>query len=279
VPLIWLQPDGPGFLGGFVAAGAASSRLPHRIAPAVAGTALVTLAFAAVVGAHRPVMTVMVSELGVLAFYRVGRFAVRLRERTEQAENLLVELEQTREAQLRAATLAERQRLAREMHDVLAHSLSGLVVHLEGGAAASEPRRADPTLADTVERAHHLAQAGLGEARQAIGMLRDEDLPGPERLPDLARQFEADTADTGSGDRGYGVSGMRERAELLGGTLTAQPTGTGFRVALFLPAGRDRRHERSDPGAAGRRPALRAGARGYLTKDAGPRTSTPRSGR
>jgi signal transduction histidine kinase len=35
----------------------------------------------------------------------------------------------------------------------------------------------------------------------------------------------------------YGLTGMRERAELLGGTLDAAPTGTGFRVLLRVPAG------------------------------------------
>jgi signal transduction histidine kinase len=35
---------------------------------------------------------------------------------------------------------------------------------------------------------------------------------------------------------GYGLTGMRERAELLGGELTADPTGAGFRVELRLPA-------------------------------------------
>jgi signal transduction histidine kinase len=35
---------------------------------------------------------------------------------------------------------------------------------------------------------------------------------------------------------GYGLTGMRERAELLGGTLTAGPTAGGFRVKLWIPA-------------------------------------------
>ena len=35
---------------------------------------------------------------------------------------------------------------------------------------------------------------------------------------------------------GYGLTGMRERAELLGGELRAGPTGAGFRVELWLPA-------------------------------------------
>jgi signal transduction histidine kinase len=35
---------------------------------------------------------------------------------------------------------------------------------------------------------------------------------------------------------GYGLVGMRERAELVGGTLEASPLPTGFRVRLWLPA-------------------------------------------
>ena len=35
---------------------------------------------------------------------------------------------------------------------------------------------------------------------------------------------------------GYGLTGMRERAELLGGRLCAEPTADGFRVELWLPA-------------------------------------------
>jgi signal transduction histidine kinase len=38
---------------------------------------------------------------------------------------------------------------------------------------------------------------------------------------------------------GYGLAGMRERAELLGGELTAGPTESGFRVLLQLPASRE----------------------------------------
>jgi hypothetical protein len=44
-----------------------------------------------------------------------------------------------------------------------------------------------------LERAHHLAQAGLRDARRAIGTLRDEELPGPQRLTGLAHEFERDS--------------------------------------------------------------------------------------
>ena len=43
------------------------------------------------------------------------------------------------------------------------------------------------------------------------------------------------SVDRASVPGGYGLSGMRERAELSGGTLTAGPTSTGFRVELQVP--------------------------------------------
>ena len=53
-----------------------------------------------------------------------------------------------------------------------------------------------------------------------------------------ARPVRSDAlAAAGSGAEGYGLAGMvRERAELLGGTLTAGATANGFRVLLEVPA-------------------------------------------
>jgi signal transduction histidine kinase len=297
--LAWLAPSGPGFLTGLITAGAAT-RFPERLGRIAVAATLVALVCAGFLGARLPATTVAVNVLGAASFYRVGLFATRLRARTSQAEHLLAELEQNRAAQLHAATLAERQRLAREMHDVLAHSLSGLLLHLEGARLLAADESVSPRLRDTVDRAYHLANTGLREARQAIGTLRDEDLPGPERLPSLVDEFRVDTGipaelvvtgtprplaaqarltlfrvaqeamtnaakhaapdrvdvrlgydhegtrltvedfgdtvPTGTGDDGYGLTGMRERAELLGGSLSAGPTGSGFRVTLWLPA-------------------------------------------
>jgi signal transduction histidine kinase len=231
----------------------------------------------------------------------------RFRQHDDQSRQMLAQMEETRDAELRAAALAERQRLAREMHDVLAHSLSGLVVQLEGARLLALSDPADGRLAATIDRAHQLAKTGLDEARQAISMLRDDELPGPDQLAALARSFEADTgircqyvtlgepreigsaarlalyrvtqealtnvrkhahpervevrldylhdalclevedfaggndapppaAAVGGSGGGYGLTGMRERAELLGGTLTAGSTGHGFLVRLRIPA-------------------------------------------
>ena len=120
-------------------------------------------------------------------------FGRRIRVQEAQAEQLLIELEESRGAELRAAALAERQRLARDMHDVLAHSLSGLLLQLEGARLLALASPADQRLAGTIDRAHELAKNGLDEARRAIGMLRDDDLPGPDRLAALTAAFQADT--------------------------------------------------------------------------------------
>jgi signal transduction histidine kinase len=300
---VWLQPRGPGFLGILIAVGATGVRVRGRLGAVVAAFGLVALAVAGTLASRRQLSSIVLTELGVSTMFVLAVLANRWREGQEQAERLLVELEASRAAQARAAALAERQRLAREMHDVLAHSLSGLVLQLEGARLLAGRKQADAELAAAVERAHHLAKAGLQEARRAIGTLRDEELPGPERLEVLAREFERDAGvpcalevtgrrrALGSearltlyrvaqealtnarkhasprrvelrlayepdgtrltvedfGDhgptaarrlddhRGYGLTGMRERAELLGGRLSAAATRSGFRVELWVP--------------------------------------------
>ena len=304
--LVWLQPNGPGILGVFVAVAVGTMRGSGRIGLIGAVGALVAVVVAGVLVTHRTFIGIALNALGVTAFYLLALLARRLREGQDQAEQLLIELEGSRAAEARAAALSERQHLAREMHDVLAHSLSGLVLQLEGARllAARDRERLDPELGSAIERAHHLAKAGLEESRRAIGMLRGDDLPGPERLDDLVAEFERDsaipcrvtieggerelgsearltvyrvaqealtnvrrhagaervelglryepesvrlvvedfasaTAAPADADRnggGYGLTGMRERAELLGGTLVAAATATGFRVELWVPA-------------------------------------------
>jgi signal transduction histidine kinase len=200
------------------------------------------------------------------------------------------------------------------------------MLQLEGARMMAAGGAADQRLTAAIERAHRLAKSGLDEARQAIGALRGDELPGPDGLPSLAAKFtedrgipcrlvvDGDAYDLSSESRlavyrvvqealtniakhagaervaiqityrpdrvqvriedfgaasavvtdagsavatvgsagltdavtisaeaagetgGYGLTGMRERAELLGGTLIAEHTGTGFRVELEVPA-------------------------------------------
>ena len=302
--LIGLEGNDAAFLGVFPALCIAAFRLPVQLSAVVAGAATGAVSAAWIANGRAGIAGIVLNDFAILAFYVLSLFACRLRESNQRAELLLSELEQTRAAQAQAAALAERQRLAREMHDVLAHSLSGLVLNLEGAMLLASQGGADPQVSDAIRRAHRLAKTGLQEARRAIGMLRDDALPGPQRLAELAAEFEADTgvacqvtvtvtgteAELGADARltlyraaqealtnirkharpsrveirlayeppgarlvvedfgdcgehpatdegaGYGLTGMSERAELLGGTLSAGPTDGGFRVELRVPA-------------------------------------------
>ena len=191
--LIGLQGNGAAFLGVFPAVGLAALVLPVRLGAVVAGAAAAAVSAAWLSNGRAPIAGIVLNDFGILAFFVLSLFARRLRESNQRAELLLAELEQTRAAQAQAAALAERQRLAREMHDVLAHSLSGLVLNLEAARLLAAQGGADPQVGEAIGRANRLAKTGLEEARRAIGMLRDDALPGPERLAGLAAEFEADT--------------------------------------------------------------------------------------
>jgi signal transduction histidine kinase len=88
--------------------------------------------------------------------------------RTEQAHQLLAESQRARHEQARAAALDERTRIAREIHDLLAHSLGALAVQLDVAealvAAGNDPSQVQAHL----RRARRLAVDGLSEARRAV---------------------------------------------------------------------------------------------------------------
>ncbi|SDO71983.1 Signal transduction histidine kinase [Nakamurella panacisegetis] len=89
------------------------------------------------------------------------------------------------ESEAQARTLAERARISRDIHDVLAHSLSGVSMQLELSEmllAEGEPARARESIA----RAHSMVREGMAEARRAVTAMRAEVLPLEETL---AAQF------------------------------------------------------------------------------------------
>jgi signal transduction histidine kinase len=298
VTLLTVQPAGPGSVAVLVAVlCAATALMPVRVAVPVLITAFVVVEMVASITGQGFGDLAVIAGCAVL--FGLMYLAFRLAEAHRETKRLLAEVEAGQAALAAAAGLAERQRLAREMHDVLAHSLSGLLLQLEGARMLVAQDPSDPRLPATIERAHHLGRTGLDEARRAIGMLRDDDLPGPDRLGALAADFSRDqavpcdfevsgephpldsqarlavyrvaqealtnvikhatpsrvtlrltyesactrlvvedvgTAPPANTDDGYGLTGMRERAELLGGTLTAGATDRGFRVELAVPA-------------------------------------------
>ena len=219
-------------------------------------------------------------------------------------------LEKLHDAQAELAERAraeERNRIARELHDVIAHSLTVSLLHV---ASARMAVRFDPAgAARALKEAERLGRESLDEVRATVGLLRvapdgegssgaggvAPPLPGMSELPGLIEGFRAAGADVtlgvdGDGSTlpptsgltvyrivqeavtnavkhapgapvsvtvgstgptveltvdsagrpasgtGSGLLNMRERAESLGGTLTAGPGGRGWLVRASLPA-------------------------------------------
>ena len=248
--------------------------------------------------------------LGVLPWYlgrRVrdrGDYVALLQERAER-------LEADQLARARQAVADERSRIARELHDVVAHQVSMMTV--QAGAAKTIARDDLDAAVDAMGDVERAGRQALGELRHLLGVLRPDtsdgdDLgpqPGLAGIPALADELTHTGADvsltmapvpiglsaavdlsayrivqesltnvikhagptptvdltvglddvglvinvvntiTSSGRHeaapelpasGYGIAGMRERAALLGGTLTAEPEPPNrFRVNAHIP--------------------------------------------
>ncbi|WP_375388823.1 sensor histidine kinase [uncultured Amnibacterium sp.] len=234
-------------------------------------------------------MVVLVVALGAGAFLR----ARRLRYRDEVRRQ---------EEQQRTAIEEERLRIARELHDVLAHSLSSITVQAGVGLHLAGDRPEAAT--EALETIRHASREALDEVRGVLGVLRGDDpaplTPGPELdalLPlvedtrrtgarvllddrlqprpsrpvqlavyrvvqealtnarrhapgaavviELAREpgvVVATVRDRSPGARvaapveGNGITGMRERAAALGGSLRLVPHDDGLEVELRVPS-------------------------------------------
>lgn len=105
-------------------------------------------------------------EAGV-AVAAIGGFSRRQARRAQERDRELFE------QRARGTALAERQAVARDIHDVLAHSLGGLVIQLEAIDAELEAGRGKDA-ATRVRQARELAVSGLAEARRAVDALRDD---------------------------------------------------------------------------------------------------------
>jgi signal transduction histidine kinase len=125
-------------------------------------------------------------------FAMTARFLRLAREGQDRTEVLLARLEDARDEQTRAAAVAERGRIAGELHDVLAHSLSGAAIQLQGARKLAERDAATSGVRDAIERASGLVRDGLVHARQAVGALRGDPLPTVDELGTLVTRLRDD---------------------------------------------------------------------------------------
>jgi signal transduction histidine kinase len=122
-------------------------------------------------------------DVGAAFFFTVGvsiRSTRISRDRASaaqaRAEQLLAQLRDAQAAQAEAVALAERARLAREIHDILAHALSGLVLALDTAELLGRRQDADTAAIDRmleqIARAQRIARDGLADTRRAVSALR-----------------------------------------------------------------------------------------------------------
>jgi signal transduction histidine kinase len=256
----------------------------------------------------------IVLGIGALVIYGfswlLGEFIGARRAYHAEVESRLRLLETERDQQATIAVAAERTRIARELHDVVAHAVSVIVVQADGAGYAI---RTDPDLAETAVRTiSATGREALAELRRLLDVLRSDTedrasrAPQPDvtALPDLAEKVsaiglpvalnlrgelttlpaavglgiyrivqesltntlkhagtganasvrvervgglvEVEVDDTGIGtggtrdlagvSGGNGLIGMRERASVLGGSLTAgEAPGGGWQVRAIFP--------------------------------------------
>jgi signal transduction histidine kinase len=245
----------------------------------------------------------------VAAAYLFGTSLQTRRDYLASVEDRALRLEVERDQQARLGAIAERTRIAREMHDIVAHNLSVMITLADGAVAtqASEPAASGGAMAQVAST----GRQALGEMRRLLGVLRDDDdsngldpQPGLDQLEDLLEQvrrtgltvrkdvrgapqaltmteqltvyravqealtntmkhardataatvlldwqphaLSVTVTDDGSArpdtaasaTDGLGLSGMRERIAVHGGTLRAGPgSRSGWRVHATLPLG------------------------------------------
>jgi signal transduction histidine kinase len=319
--LVALLPAASGYLVIFVALIGLGMDLPPALAVVAALVVFAAANLSLLLGVRLSLTNAVSNDVGAAFLFTVGVFVrsmrvsqARARADQARAEDLLARLQASQAVQAQAAALTERTRLAREIHDILAHSLAGLVLALDTAELLGRRGQGGTDEADSetlrkilgqVTRAQRIAREGLADTRRAISALRGDELPGPALLDRLVRDTSEATGihaaltvageqralspevglalyrtaqealintakyagrdgraelrvTYGTGDvelaiedarsadaapaspagltfGGYGLTGMRERAELLGGKLTAGPTDRGFRVLLWLP--------------------------------------------
>jgi len=322
---------------GFVVTVSAGARLSLQASLAVTAETIAAFFIAAIIS-HAPIEAVIGWSAGFLGMWAFGLTRRAYILRAVEAEQALEQAHRAHTAETQAAALAERARIAREIHDVLAHALAAVSVNLQAaeGLLDAVPDKG-PELAKAIEcvqRAGALTKEGMAETRNAILALRDDTDARAGYSAQSARHSDdaAGSADASSavspGDRltsqlqaladehgaagdaavkltvegtprpltpeggmavyrtaqealtnarkhapgqpvsisvtylpddvtllvssplpdpgqaaplsragtGYGLTGLRERAALTGGTLTAGPAGAQWQVRLRLPA-------------------------------------------
>ena len=224
---------------GMVVAVSAGARLSTEVSAAIVAETVAAFLIAGLVSDAAPEAIIgwTCGFIGIWAF-GLTRRAYLLR--AIEAEQALEQARRAHAAETQAAALAERARIAREIHDVLAHALAAVSVNLQAaeGLLDAVPDKG-PELAkvvECVERAGALTKEGMAETRRAILALRDDSSgvdptdpvgfaePPAERLTSRLRALAEDQRAAGDAAVEFTVAGTPR-------PLGAEQALTAYRTA------------------------------------------------
>jgi signal transduction histidine kinase len=156
----------------FYSVGAHASGRLRSWAPVALAVAALPLFVAAVVHGQSP-SNAIPNYVWLVAAWAVGRSIRLWRRRSEELELANRELSETRELRARAAVAVERGRIARELHDVVAHNVSMMVV--QAGAASRILDGEQPHVRAALEAIAETGRDTVDEMRTLLGVLRAEN--------------------------------------------------------------------------------------------------------
>lgn len=126
----------------------------------------------------------------------VGREIHERRLRVEELRQRAERAEQEREERARQAVLDERSRIARELHDVVAHQMTVMTIQAEGAKRIAS--NSDPRVVEALETISTAGHSALSEMRRTVGLLRDnstdadtQPLPRLTDIEDLIERTQA----------------------------------------------------------------------------------------
>jgi len=117
----------------------------------------------------------------------LGHFIRTRQEQGQQAAALLARTQQLQAEQSRTEVLNERARIAREIHDVLAHSLGALSIQIQAARAVLTDHQDIDRALEVLSAAQRMAADGLTETRRAVHALRSDVVPLDQELSQAAR--------------------------------------------------------------------------------------------
>ncbi|TYB67186.1 sensor histidine kinase [Nonomuraea sp. PA05] len=117
----------------------------------------------------------------VVTIWLTGLYANTRRRYLEGLEERAERAERERDQQARMAAAAERARIARELHDVVAHNVSVMVVQADGAGYAMDSDMEQARLA--VRNISRTGRAALAEMRRMVGVLRENEDEGTDYTP------------------------------------------------------------------------------------------------